>query len=856
MNSKKWIEAMKIPIQPKIVIQATLLAASTFTAQNAIAQGTRSDYERALNLGKSTANKVFKDRVTAHWLEDNRRLWYRNDLPEGRREFILVDAAKGIRQPAFDHKRLAKALAKATEKEIQADRLSVDRLIFDESGSSLTFSHRSSWWKCDLSSYEIEATTRGEGASSSLQPLRWPRPSQRAGPETSITFINHTKKDIDIYWLDSERQRKHYATIAAGDRHRQHTFAGHVWLVADKDGGMLVAFMAQEEVGDAVIDERTIREAAGRKGPRGPRGTTSLARSPDEKWSAFIRDYNLYVRNLETDEQTALTEDGTEEHAYSDRFQWSPDSTKLVVLRTRKGDERKVYLIESSPKDQLQPKLHDYSYLKPGDQIAIHKPHLFDVVAKSYISVSDELFPNPWGISEIRWAPDSSRFTFLYNQRGHQVLRIVSVDADTGEAHVIVDEQSKTFIDYSGKRFSHYLDETNEIIWMSERDGWNHLYRYDVETGCVKNQITKGEWVVRGVESVDEAKRQIWFRAGGIRPGQDPYYVHFCRVNFDGSALVILTEGDGTHEIEFSPDRRFFIDRWSRVDQPPITELRDAEDGRLICELERADGSALLKTGWCSPERFVAQGRDSETEIYGIIIRPSHFDPNLRYPVIEQIYAGPQGAFVPKSFGLQTRQHAIAELGFIVVQIDGMGTSHRSKAFHDVCWKNLGDSGFPDRMLWMKAAAAKYAYMDLSRVGIFGGSAGGQSALRALLAHGDFYKVGVADCGCHDNRMDKIWWNELWMGWPVGPHYEEQSNVTQAHQLKGKLLLTVGELDRNVDPASTMQVVDALIKADKDFDLLIVPGRGHGVGETPYASRRRMDFFVRHLLGVEPRSEP
>jgi dipeptidyl aminopeptidase/acylaminoacyl peptidase len=219
--------------------------------------------------------------------------------------------------------------------------------------------------------------------------------------------------------------------------------------------------------------------------------------------------------------------------------------------------------------------------------------------------------------------------------------------------------------------------------------------------------------------------------------------------------------------------------------------------------------------------------------------------------VIEQIYAGPHGAFVPKSFGLQVRQHGIAELGFIVVQIDGMGTSHRSKEFHDVCWKNLGDSGFPDRILWMQAAAEKYLYMDLTRVGIYGGSAGGQSSTRAMLAHGDFYKVAVSDCGCHDNRMDKIWWNEQWMGWPLGPHYEEQSNVTQAHDLQGKLLLTVGELDRNVDPASTMQVVDALIKANKDFDMLIVPGSGHGVGETPYASRRRMDYFVRHLLGKE-----
>jgi len=838
-------------------IKTAVILGLLFAAHDVIAQGTLSDYQRALNLHETLADKVFKDRVSPHWFQDNTRFWYRNDLPEGKREFILVDAEKGTRKPAFDHERLAAALAKATDREIQAEKLSIDRPTFDESGSSLTFSHESRWWKCDLNSYEIEATSGEDLPSSSLQPLRRPRPSRRSGRETSVTFINRTEKDIEIYWLDSERQRKHYATVAAGDQHRQHTFAGHVWLVTDKEGKMLAAFMAEEEPADAVIDENTIRQAADRGGstePRGRREPGARAQSPDGRWSAFIKDHNLYVQNLDTKDETALTEEGTEEDAYSNRLQWSPDSTKLVALRTRKGDERKVYLIESSPKDQLQPKLHDYSYLKPGDQVAISKPHLFDVITKRHIDIPDELFPNPWSISEIRWVPDSSRFTFLYNQRGHHRLRIISVDAHTGEPRVIVDEQSKTFIDYSGKRFSRYLDDTNEIIWMSEREGWNHLYLYDAETGSVKNQITRGPWVVRRVESVDDEKRQIWFQAGGIRPEQDPYYIHFCRVNFDGSGLTVLTEGDGTHEITFSPDRRLFLDRWSRVDLPPVTELRCAEGGKLVCELERAEWDALRATGWRTPERFVAKGRDGKTDIYGIIIRPSNFDPGGTYPVIEKIYAGPQGAFVPKSFGLQTREHAIAELGFIVVQIDGMGTSYRSKAFHDVCWKNLGDSGFPDRIRWMKAAAARYPYMDLTRVGIFGGSAGGQSALRALLAHGDFYKVGVADCGCHDNRMDKIWWNEQWMGWPIGPHYEEQSNVTQAHKLQGKLLLTVGELDRNVDPASTMQVVDALIKADKDFDMLIVPGAGHGVGERPYASRRRMDFFVRHLLGVEPPS--
>jgi len=847
---------MNIPNKLKSLIQVTILLASILAVQHCFAQGTRSDYARALNLRETTSNKVFKDRITAHWQKDNKRFWYRNDLPEGKREFIFVDTDKGIKQPAFDHERLAASLAKATNQKIEAEKLAIDRLIFDGTGSSLTFSYNNSWWKCNLKSYQVEATSRDESATSSLEPLRRWRPSRQTGEETSITFINRTDKDVDIYWIDSERQRKRYTTVAAGEQYRQHTFSGHVWLVTDKDGKPLLTFMATEEAGDAVIDEQTIKEAANIRQQRGPRGPRSQAQSPNGKWSASIKDYNLYVHNLETDEEIAFTEDGTEEDAYSERFYWSPDSTKLLVLRRLKGDDRKVYIIESSPDDQLQPKLHNYSYLKPGDKIPIDKPHLFHISDRLHIPIPDELFPNPWSISEIRWSPDSSRFTFLYNQRGHQVLRIISVDAETGQPRAIVDEQSKTFIDYAGKQYSHYIDDTNEIIWMSERDGWNHLYLYDAETGKVKNQITKGSWVVRRVDNVDEEKRQIWFQAGGIRPEQDPYYLHFCRVNFDGSGLVVLTRSNGTHDITFSPDRRFFLDRWSRVDQPPVTELRSTEDGKLIFELERADWRMLLETGWQPPERFIAKGRDGKTDIYGIITRPSNFDPSKQYPVIEKIYAGPQGAFVPKSFGLQIQVRTIAELGFIIVQMDGMGTSYRSKAFHDVCWKNLGDSGFPDRIPWMKAAAAKYPYMDLTRVGIYGGSAGGQSALRALLAYGDFYKVGVADCGCHDNRMDKIWWNELWMGWPVGPEYEEQSNVTQAHNLKGKLFLTVGELDRNVDPSSTMQVVNALIKADKDFDMLIVPGGGHGSGESPYASRRRMDFFVRHLLGVEPRSLP
>jgi len=823
------------------------------------AQGTRLDFERANNLRRLTENKVFKTRVQPHWLAGNTRFWYRNDLVGGTRQFVLVDAVKGTRQPAFDHARLAAALAKATGKKIEADRLPIDRLEFSETEPAIVLRGEGQAWKCDLQSYALSAAKGDEKPPSSLPLLDGPRPSRRTGDETSVTFVNRTKAEVRVFWLDSEGERQPYGTVRPGEQHQQHTFAGHVWLVTDPAGKVLAVFEATEAPGTAVIEpdgravvKPTPQERKSRR--RKPSaGGPSGDRSPDGRWQAFFRNNNLHARELNGGEEFSLSTDGSAEDEYSGRVWWSPDSKRVVALRTKKGDDRKVYYVESSPKDQLQPKLHSYNYLKPGDKIPLARPQLFEVDSRKHVPVSDALLPNPWSITDLRWEPDSKQFTFLYNQRGHQVLRLVAVDAATGQARAIVDEQSPTFIDYAGKQFLRHLDNSREVLWMSERDGWNHLYLVDSQTGRVKSQITKGPWVVRGVDLVDEAKRQVWFHAGGVRPGQDPYYVHYGRVSFDGSGMVILTEGDGSHSIEYSPDRRFFLDTWSRVDLPPITELRRTEDGKLVCELEKADWSELLKTGWQVPERFMAKGRDGQTDVFGVIFRPTGFDPKRKYPIIEEIYAGPQGSFVPKPFRPLHACQALAELGFVLVKIDGMGTSNRSKKFHDVCWKNLADSGLPDRILWIKAAAAKYPSMDLSRVGIYGGSAGGQSSTRAVLAHGDFYKVAVSDCGCHDNRMDKIWWNELWMGWPVGPHYAEQSNVTQAHKLQGKLMLVVGEMDENVDPASTMQVVNALIKADKDFDLVLMTGRGHGSAESPYGTRRRQDFFVRHLLGVEPR---
>ncbi len=573
--------------------------------------------------------------------------------------------------------------------------------------------------------------------------------------------------------------------------------------------------------------------------------------SPDSNWLAYIKNFNLYIKDRKTNAEHQLSYDGSEGEFYSSFVLWSPDSRLLTTNKIRDNKKHYIYFVESSPEDQLQPVLQKREYLKPGDALPIKKPSLFNVEDKKQIPVNTTDFENQYFISNAKWWKDSRGFTFEFNQRGHQVYQVVEVDASSGNVKVIIDEQSKTFIDYSSKRYRYDVNDGKEIIWASERDGWNHLYLIDGETGNVKNQITKGEWVVRGVEHVNEETRQIIFTGSGQNQDEDPYFIHYYRINFDGGGLLDLTPEYASHMATFSKNYNYFVDNYSTVNLPQVTVLRVASDGKILMQLENADISDLLATGWKKPEVFVAKARDGKTDIWGNIYRPTNFDSTRTYPVLEHIYAGPHSSFVQKYFKPYMRYTAIAELGFIVVNIDGMGTSNRSKAFHDVCWKNLKDAGFPDRILWIKAAAERYPYMDTSRVGTFGTSAGGQSALAALLFHPEFYKAAVSSCGCHDNRMDKIWWNEQWMGYPVGPHYAECSNVVNADKLTGRLLLIVGELDDNVDPASTFQVVDALIKADKDFELVVLPGKNHTSGDK-YGERKRRDFFVKHLLGIEP----
>jgi dipeptidyl aminopeptidase/acylaminoacyl peptidase len=822
-------------------------------------QGTRADYAMFDRFPGTVANKVTHDRVEPNWIGTSDRFWFRDDGSEGTRTFYVVDAAadKPTRAPAFDHVKLAAALAGELKVEVSAERLPVDFLTFDAGDANIVRvqlggASGGKVFRCDTRTYALTPEKELLSTLRQIPPGAAPRASLRTGAATSITFVNTLDFAVDYLWLDPEGRRHPYGTIEAGASADIATYAGHAWVIVrhDDNARAIVAFVAEDRASTAVIaaPAPASRGATPRQGNRRRRPAANP--SP---YQPFIRDSNLFIKSPDGTE-TQLTTDGKPDDAYTDRFFFSPDGKKLVAYKTIPEQQHTVYEVESSPADQKQPKLHEAQYLKPGDRVAIERPHLFDLETKKDLPIPSDLFANPFDLSEPRWAPGSKSFTFVFNQRGHQALRVISVDAATGTPRAVVNETSKTFIDYSGKQFLEFIDETNELIWMSERDGWNHLYLYDVATGAVKSQITKGEWVVRGVDRVDHEGRQVYFHASGNVAGQDPYYVHHGRVNFDGTGLTWLTQADGTHKIAWSPDGRFYFDTYSRVDLPPVVELHRATDGAKLLELTRADASAVVRTGWHFPEPFVAKGRDGKTDIYGVIYRPNNFDPSKKYPVIENIYAGPQDSYVPKAFGTMFDALRLAQLGFITVQIDGMGTSNRSKAFHDVCYKNLADGGFPDRILWMKAAAAKYPYMDLTRVGVYGGSAGGQNAASAVMRFGDFYKAAVADCGCHDNAMDKIWWNEQWMGWPVDESYARNSNVTAAKDLKGKLFLMVGELDTNVDPASTMQVVNALIKANKDFDLMVFPGGGHGSGGSPYGVHRRNDFFVRNLLGVEPRS--
>ncbi|QJR37542.1 prolyl oligopeptidase family serine peptidase [Gemmatimonas groenlandica] len=773
------------------------------------AQGTLADYRRAAAINQRFANLTTGITSGLSWVGRTNQAVYRVSVPGGNR-FVKVDADQWSKQPAFDHAAVAAGLSVASGQRYTDITLPFPSVVFVENGLAIEGNASGGRYRCAVNGgacARIGDATPAEGSAA-------PNGGDRG------------------------------AAARGG---------------AARCGG-----------------------AAPGQGQGQPAENVGVY-SPDCRLVAFVQNYNIAIRNAPVPNAapngmpnyTLLSTDGSEGDAYvQNSIVWSPDSRKLVAYRQVPGYNRMVTFVRSSPTDQLQPKTENTrslggfasNYAKPGDVLATNQPSIFDVETKRQIVIDRALFPNPYAISRPVWRKDNGAYAFHYNQRGHMTYRVLEVNANTGAVRPMIDEVTKSFFMYSdaGHNFIHDLGSNcrlaqgggacssytgDDLLWVSERDGWNHLYLMDGRTGRVKNQITKGDWVMRGVDSVDVANRQIYFRASGMNQGQDPYFVHFYRINFDGTGLVAYTEANGMHAISWSPDRTFYIDTYSRVDMPPVVELKRATDRRTLV-LEQGDMSAAVKAGFRAPEVFVAKGRDGTTDIWGFIVRPVTFDAKKKYPVIEQIYAGPHDNHVPKSWGGGQNLTATAELGFVLAQVDGMGTSNRSKRFHDVAWKNLKDAGFPDRILWHKAINQKYAWYDTDRVGIYGTSAGGQNAAGAVFFFPEFYDVAVANSGCHDNRMDKIWWNEAWMG-EMGAHYDSNSNVGAAKNLKGHLYLTVGELDTNVDPSSTLQVADALIRAGKDFDLLVVPNGGHGATGAQ-GTRKRNDFFVRWLLGVTP----
>ena len=570
---------------------------------------------------------------------------------------------------------------------------------------------------------------------------------------------------------------------------------------------------------------------------------------------------------------TAVT-DRLGEREVPPRVLWSPDERYLLTHRL---DERRVgmlHLLQGAPEGSLRPRVHSYRQALPGDaELPLAQLMVFELDTARRTDLRwpplASPFLTPTELNHTWWASGSDAVLFLDWARDRRSARLVSADPSTGGCTVMVEEGSETPIDlnavYYGPPNVWVSGDRQEIIWYSARSGWGHLYLLD-GGGHPIRQLTGGEWVVTDLVRVDEETRTAFFMGAGREPSRDPYYHHLYAVSLDGGDPVLLTPEDAEHGewppyVEFSPDGRYFVDRFSRIDQPPRTVLRKST-GELVAEVTETDVSALLATGWRYPERFTAKAADGETDLWGMIVLPHDFDPARKYPVIESIYPGPQATRTPRAFtdlvGEGTR--CLADLGFVVFTVDGRGTPGRSKAFLDAGYGRSGGAGvLADHVASLTQLAEERPYMDLDRVGIYGHSAGGYAAVKAMLEYPEVYRVGVASAGNHDQALTNVTWGERWIGSLPGPGWDAQANRTLAHNLRGKLLLVTGDLDDNVNPASTMQLVDALVAANRDFDLLVLPNRNHDFAgtwgtwnEDPYFTRRRWDYFVEHLLGERP----
>jgi dipeptidyl-peptidase-4 len=668
----------------------------------------------------------------------------------------------------------------------------------------------------------------------------------------------------------------------SGERfgYRNRTVGGSEFILVDPARGTRVICNPETDRCGGAIDDRELA----RLRAMASRGTAPAeVVSPDGKRAAFSRAFNLWVRDVATRRETQLTTDGVKDFGYatdnagwvrSDRpvLVWSPDSRKIATFQQDERTVGEMYLVDTKVG---HPTLQAWKYPLPGDStIAMLRRVVIDVDSRRVLPLDMPMDPHrstlcdhvvcrgTEGWVDVQWYPDASHLAFVSTSRDHkhEVLRIA--DATTGKVRDVLREDVTTQYE-SGNGLVNWrvLPASNEVIWFSQRDDWGQLYLYDLTTGVLKSKITSGEGNVDQIRRIDERNRTIYFVGNGKERGRDPYFRHFYRIRMDGTGLTLLTPEDADHEITMPPTGQYFIDTYSRPDVPQVSVARDM-DGKRIVTLETADISRLRATGWKPPVPFTVKARDGKTDLYGLLYAPTNLDRTKKYPIINNIYPGPQtGSVGGRSFSpARGDAQSLAELGFVVVQIDGMGTPWRSKSFQDAYYGKMGDNTLPDQVAGMRELARRFPWIDIDRAGIYGHSGGGFAAAGAMFRYPDFFKVGVSQAGNHDNRVYEDDWGERYQGLlarnPDGTdNYAPEANQTYAQNLKGKLLLAHGTLDDNVPPNSTLLVVDALIKANKDFDLILFPNRRHGFGSEAYMVRRRWDYFVKHLLGVEPPKE-
>jgi dipeptidyl-peptidase 4 len=662
-----------------------------------------------------------------------------------------------------------------------------------------------------------------------------------------------------------------------------------IWLPDDRfwyriniESGSVAVLIDPAKGTRAVCDLPACRDRSSASG-RGGQGRATPrvdAPSPDGTRTVFIRDWNLWVRDAASGKETQLTKDGVKDFGYatdnagwtrSDRpiLVWSPDSKKIATFQQDQRNVGDMYLVDTKVG---HPTLQAWKYPLPGDDVVtiIHRVVIavdtgrvtrFKMGPDQHRSTlcDDLACRGDWG--DVQWSADGSTVAFVSTSRDHKHEQLRIADAATGAVRDVLEEKAETFFESGNGRVNwRYLPASKEAIWFSERDNWGHLYLYDLQ-GREKQPITTGEGNVTQLLRVDEQNRQLYFVGVGMEKGRDPYFRHLYRIDMDGRNRTLLTSADADHDVSVSPSGRFFVDSYSKPDVPPIAELRSA-DGALVLALEKADITQLTAAGWQPPTPITVKARDGVTDLYGLMYKPTKFDPARKYPIVNHIYPGPQtGSVGGRTFSpARGDAQALAELGFVVVEIDGMGTPWRSKKFHEAYYGDMGDNTLADQVTGMKQLAARYPWIDVDRAGIYGHSGGGYAAADAMFRYPDFFKAGISEAGNHDNRVYEDDWAEKWQGLlkknPDGTtNYDNQANQLVAKNLKGKLLLAHGTMDANVPPNNTLLVVDALIKANKDFDLLMLPNRGHGFGNEPYMIRRRWDFFVKHLLGAEPPKE-